>query len=148
MLHPAVVHFPIALLLVGSALALFSMYWHRLHTATSCAMWLLLAGWVGIAVAILTGLLSQSDLPPDAPYRGPLNRHIGAAIGAAIIYAILLYLRWLRRPRAGKPSQPMILRDAASRWWVSLLLIVGLLLVSVCGWYGGQLVYEWGVNVG
>lgn len=147
-LHPAVVHFPIALLLVGSGLAILAMYWQRLQRAADCAMWLILLGWLSIAAAILTGLLSQSGLPPDAPYRGLLNRHISTAVGATIVYAAVLYLWWLRRPRAGKAEQRPLLHDSASRWWATALLIAGMTLVALSGWFGGELVYEWGVNVG
>ncbi len=147
-LHPSIVHFPIALLLTGSLLALLCLYWDRLRSFSDCVLWLLLLGWIGFAPAILTGLLSQGGLPPDAPYRGLLNRHISAAVGAALLYAALLYLWWLRRPRSNRPDQTPLLQDTTARWWVTALLIAGIGLVAICGYYGGKLVYDWGVNVG
>jgi uncharacterized membrane protein len=144
-LHPAVVHFPIALLLVGSAAALLHIYGPRRRDLATCSWWLLLLGWIGTLAAILSGLLAQSGLPPRAPYRSVLNWHIGTGMAVALVYGALLYLWWLRRARSG--ARPL-LDDASARLWVTVLLLLGMLLVIASGWSGGSLVYEWGVNVG
>ncbi len=156
-LHPAVVHFPIALLLVGSAAALLYLYGPRRAELLVLAWVMLFLGWLGSAAAILTGLLAQSGLPPQAPYRGVLNRHIGSGMALAVVYAILLYQGWLSRARAtsagsGKksrraPRPSQLLDDPRARLWVTLLLVAGMLLAAASGWNGGRLVYEWGVNV-
>lgn len=147
-LHPSVVHFPIALLLVGSVAGLLYLYGMRRTGLASFTWWLLLLGWFGAGAAILSGLLAQSGLPPRAPYRETLNWHIGTGVGTAVVYAVLLYVWWLRRPRAGKPAQASLLDDAGARGWVTFLLVLGMLLVAASGWNGGRLVYEFGVNVG
>ena len=67
-LHPAIVHFPIALLLLGSAIALVHLY----HLAgldpridlRRTAWFLIGLGWVAIVPVVLSGLLAQSPLPP------------------------------------------------------------------------------------
>ena len=149
-LHPAVVHFPIALLLLGSATALLYMFGLRRTELVFCTWWLLLLGWIGALVAILSGLLAQSGLPPQAPYRSTLNWHIGTGMALAAVYGTLLYLWWLRRPRQGAlpPASPALLDDPKARGWVTVLLVLGMLLVVASGWNGGRLVYAWGVNVG
>ena len=154
-LHPSTVHFPIALLLVGSLAALLHPV-RPLGIDLRLTAWLLLGlGWLGAAAAVLTGLLAQADLPPDAPYRAVLNWHIGSGLAQLVIYGILLYQGWLyrsartRRARAaaGKVSDDL-LDDHGARWWVTLLLAAGMLAVAATGWNGGILVYEWAVNVG
>ncbi|MGL4649543.1 MAG: DUF2231 domain-containing protein [Caldilineaceae bacterium] len=156
-LHPATVHFPIALLWVTSAAGLVYLYWKPLPLLRALTWGTLAVGWIACGVAIFTGLLAQSGLPPQAPYRGVLNWHISAGLGVLVVYGAIVYLAWLaqrrpaRRVRAGSgPASPPpadLLDDPARRTLVTVLLVAGALLVLVTGWNGGQLVYVWGVNV-
>jgi uncharacterized membrane protein len=118
-------------------------------------IWLLLViGWVGGVVAVLTGLLAQANLPPDAPYRTVLNFHIGAGLAVLVLYAILLYRGWLyrgvkaqkRRQQRGVTASDL-LDDGSARWWVATIVVLGAIMIVLTGWYGGQLVYTFGVNV-
>jgi len=153
-LHPATVHFPIALLLLGSLLALVHLF-RRPRADLRLTVWLLLGlGWLGGAVAVLTGLLAQIDLPPDAPYRAVLNFHIGAGLTVLVLYGFLLYRGWLfRGAKAQKARQKRgdltvdLLDDAGARGWITAVVVLGALLIVATGWYGGQLVYQFGVNV-
>lgn len=153
-LHPATVHFPIALLLFGSALTLLHLS-RRTPVDLKTTSWLSLGlGWVGGAVAVLTGLLAQANLPPDAPYRTVLNFHIGAGLAVLLVYGLLLYRGWLyRSARAQKARRARgikttdLLDDPAARAWIAVIVLLGALLLVATGWYGGQLVYTFGVNV-
>ncbi len=153
-LHPATVHFPIALLLLGSLLALLHLF-RRPAVDLRLTVWLLLGlGWLGGAVAVLTGLLAQIDLPPDAPYRAVLNFHIGTGLAVLVIYGFLLYRGWLYRgAKAQKARQKQgdatadLLDAANARTWIAAVVVLGALLIVATGWYGGQLVYQFGVNV-
>lgn len=152
-LHPSVVHYPIAFLLLGSAAGLLYLHW-RPSPALRTLTWIpLLLGWVGAWIAVLTGLLAQSGLPPGAPYRPVLDTHVYLGFGVAILYAIPLYRWWLhsKRKLSGKrklPGTPPDLLDTTpARRWLTLIFVLGILLVLLAGAYGGQLVHEWGVNV-
>ncbi len=153
-LHPATVHFPIALLLVGSFLALVQMF-RPVRVDLHGTSWLLLGlGWVSALAAVLTGLLAQSGLPPDAPYRSVLNWHIGTGMGLVVLYGFVLYRGWLyrsaralaQRARAGRNIHDL-LDDPSARPWLAFMLFLGMLLIVASGWNGGSLVYEWGVNI-
>lgn len=155
-LHPALVHFPIALLLVASAAGLTYLFvWPRgeLRLITWSAA---LAGWVACAVAVASGLLAQAGLPPDAPYRSVLNWHIGAGLGTLGVYGVLLYQAWMDRSararrarvRAGAhETRDYLDAPGGARMMTAVLLTVGALLVFLTGWNGGELVYQWAVNV-
>ena len=153
-LHPATVHFPIALLLLGSLLALLHLF-RRPAVDLRLTVWLLLGlGWLGGAVAVLTGLLAQVNLPPDAPYRAVLNFHIGTGLAVLVLYGFVLYRGWLfRGAKAQKARQKRgdatadLLDDAGARTWIAAVVVLGALLIVATGWYGGQLVYQFGVNV-
>lgn len=153
-LHPATVHFPIALLWVASAAGLAYLFWRPLPLLRTLTWSTMVLGWIACAVAIASGLVAQSGLPPQAPYRGVLNLHISAGLGVLLNYGALLYLGWLaRRGRGAKPRRAAapaagdLLDDPARRWLAATLLLLGALLVLLAGWNGGQLVFQWGVNV-
>ena len=155
-LHPATVHFPIALLILASVAGLLYLYWQPRAELRTLVWWMLPLGWLGVGAAICTGLLAQAGLPPQAPYRSLLNWHISSGLALLILYAGLLYVRWLRRhkrkPTTHNASQPVdsadpLLDDPNARWWLTLLFLLGIGLVVASGWNGGRLVYEWGVNV-
>jgi uncharacterized membrane protein len=151
-LHPAVVHFPIVLLLVSSACGLLYLYWRQQAELRLGTWWAMGLGWIATAVAVLSGLVAQVDVPVDAPYRRELNLHVGAGLALLVVYGVLLYLRWLHaRPRKkarGVTVAPGdLLDDRSRRLMVSALLIVGGLLVVITGFFGGELVFTWGVNV-
>lgn len=154
-LHPATVHFPIALLLLAAGAGLLYLHWKKEERLQVLTWWPLLLGWLGNSVAILTGLLAQSGLPPQAPYRSILNWHVTTGLALWVLAGFLLYRWWLqgkvakRRPaRNAKDRPPVNLLDVQSaRPWLTVMLLLLIALVFASGWNGGQLVYEWGVNV-
>ncbi|MEZ4729737.1 MAG: DUF2231 domain-containing protein [Caldilineaceae bacterium] len=158
-LHPATVHFPIAFLLLASSAGLLYLYWRPLELLRILTWWPMLLGWLGTLVAMGTGLLAQSGLPPQAPYRTVLNWHITSGLALGVLYGLLLYWQWLlrKKPVARKKSSVLatspdlppadLLQRPEARLRLTLLLLVGIGLVLASGWNGGQLVYTWGVNV-
>lgn len=149
-LHPATVHFPIAFLLLASSAGLLYLYWQPKETLRTLTWWPMLLGWVGVMVAILSGLWAQSPLPPQAPYRSLLNWHISTGLALWVIYGYLLYQRWIygkARARAKTPQPTDPLLAPAARLWLTVLFVLGIGLVLITGRNGGLLVYTWGVNV-
>lgn len=153
-LHPATVHFPIAFLLLASVAGLLYLYWQSNATLLLLTWWPMRLGWLGTVAAVLTGLLAQSGLPPQAPYQNVLNWHIGTGLALLVDYGLLLYQAWVydsararkERVRHGV-NAAHLLDDARARVTITLLLIAGIVLLFASGWNGGRLVYEWGVNV-
>lgn len=161
-LHPASVHFPIALLLSASVSGLFYLYGKRLPLLLTLVWPLMGLGWIAAIVAALTGLITQRGLPPQAPYQSILNWHITTGLAQIVVYGLLLYQRWRyptlvkqrARRRGGRTAEANslaapddLLNDSASRIGITLLLVSGIVLILASGWIGGRLVFEWGVNV-
>lgn len=147
-LHPATVHFPIALLLMGSLAGLLYLWWQRRPELRILTWGLLMLGWVWGGVATLTGLLAQGGLPPQTPYARGAQRAYYEWLGVAggLCRALLSPVA-LSQP--SPPTNPADLLDVPSaRLWLTGLLLLGMTLVAIGGWLGGELVYTWGVNVG
>jgi len=131
-LHPAVVHFPVALLLSASAadLALLAGLTGDVHIGSV----LMAGGLVMGLVAMGAGLFDFTKLEPAVVPHAV--RHMTVMGIAWLGYAIALYLR----------------RDAFSGG-VTIgsasiaLSLASALLLSVGGWLGGRLVYTFGAGV-
>lgn len=141
-LHPAVVHFPIVLILCGALLAVAAVFWHR-WSLPFVAAGLLVLGAVGASVAVSTGesdeeMAGEAAGAPDAL----LDEHedwaertqVAAVIAGVLAVAAAAVLRW-----------PIVRRFVASA------AAVGALVASWCvyetGHRGGRLVYQHGLGV-
>lgn len=155
LIHPALVHFPIALLVVASATGLAYIHWRRTQSLHTVTWWAMIGGWLALIPAILSGLVAQGGLAPDAPFRQTLNFHTTGGFLLLVVYGNLLYRGWLhhkpRRPQKGKPPSPEagipFLERPSQKWLLSAELILGAILVFLTGMWGGELVYTWGVGV-
>jgi uncharacterized membrane protein len=133
-LHPAIVHFPIALLLVN--LLVTWLYIRRADPFFDRAAYgALVLGWWGTVAGIISGTLSAAlEWPLEGSQLAWLNAH--AVLGFALLFVYGRALLWRRR-------KPNVL-DGPDRRRYLALLIGGALLVAVDGWVGGHMVYRLG----
>ncbi|MCS6845421.1 MAG: DUF2231 domain-containing protein [Caldilineales bacterium] len=136
--HPRLVHFPIALLLTGSAAALAYLLGWRRASLASLAWATLTLGWVAIFPAVLSGLVDQSRFTVPAAAQDVISLHIASGLALIVVYGLALYER-LRSPAA--------LDLASRRAWLILVLAVGVALLVASSALGGRLVYEFEVGV-
>jgi len=154
-IHPIFVHFPIVLLIGSSVAALAYLHWQTRPELRVLTWWMLPPGWLALLLTIITGIIDQGSLPPDAPYRTLLNLHTTSGLILALLYGDLLYRGWLHwsRQRAGEtkrgraPVTGDFLDQPGRKWPLTVQLLLGIALVIGSGWLGGELVYVWGVNV-
>jgi uncharacterized membrane protein len=135
--HPRLVHFPIALCLVGA----FFVAWGLLRQQerwTSYGRTSLVLGWFGLLAAALTGLIDQSRAPNTPVVTNTINLHITTGIGLIVIFGLALYWPLRNRKLWARPS---------TRWAYVALLAAGAALILFEAWLGGQLVYHLGVGV-
>ena len=110
LLHPLIVHFPIALLLVGTALRLVAALRYRIPAVASIepgARIILLLGTLGAWVAVYTGTLANAEVarmlcdPTVAKMHERWAYWVGWLFSAGIVFDTLLWRgvpnRWLRR---------------------------------------------------
>jgi uncharacterized membrane protein len=145
-LHPALIHFPIGLLLTAAffdagCLVFRSHLWLD-RTATS----LMVLGTIGLGAAYLSGeRAAEAAAPVTGAAQGVLADHEDLALltlGAwAAATALKLFVSWLGRHDL--EVQLGIFRLAA------LVLVFGAAaLLVLTAFYGGQLVFDHGVGVG
>lgn len=136
-IHPFVVHFPIALLLMNQALTIAALRRDDPLIERS-AYGALVIGWWGTLAATLTGTLELAlhwPLRPDTV--AWINAHAALGLILLAIYGQAL----LRRRR-----DPRILHGPNRNGYLTLLAI-GAGLVLLDGWIGGHLVHDLGFGI-
>src|SRR5262245_51097883 len=130
-MHPATVHFPVALLLSGMALDLYA-WWRDRPNLLRPVAGLLVAGTITGVVAALTGLLAFVTVPAHTlEAHRPMYWHLGVAVAALAVFTWPAWMRW----RAGINPPAPALRLAG---------ILGAALILAAAAIGGHIVYRGG----
>ncbi|MBI5629508.1 MAG: DUF2231 domain-containing protein [Elusimicrobia bacterium] len=133
LLHPAFVHFPIALLSLGLAAELSSFLSRgsgNLARASSALLWL---GTAAALAAAGLGLLAEKTVPHVPRAWETFAEHKSLGLWTAGVFSLLSAWRWL------KPS-------AGPRLFLAAWLAATGLLFSAA-YHGGELVFHYGVGV-
>jgi uncharacterized membrane protein len=130
-LHPLVVHFPIALLMLGSLLLVLS-YWKK-EMFTSATYIVLGFGWVSGIVSYLTGDSGEEYARNhlSAFNHAAVEKHETVAMLSMVAYGALLATFVAKKflPRKFWPMVEIVLAAA------------GLVFIILTGHYGGAMVY-------
>ena len=95
-IHPRFVHLPSPCASWAHFIALGLI--QQQQTLIGYGQFSLLLGWLGVMVAIITGLIDQSGAPDEAAIQAVINLHI--TVGIALMIAVGLTLYWpLRNKR-------------------------------------------------
>ena len=135
-IHPVLVHFAYALTVVAAGLyALGLVPRYRLRPGLSAAAdWSLYLAGGFIVLTIAAGFQAYYSVAHDGPSHEAMTTHKNWAVPTGTLVLILAGWRWLHRTY--KPSAAL-----AS----AVVLSAGLL--SVTAWWGGHLVYTYGLGV-
>ncbi|OGL40806.1 MAG: hypothetical protein A3C43_00610 [Candidatus Schekmanbacteria bacterium RIFCSPHIGHO2_02_FULL_38_11] len=135
-IHPMMVHFTIALLSVGFLCDLLARF-TKSESLKNAAWWNLLFGFFAIIATALTGWLAARSIPHSEATHEIMEIHEILGFTALGIFAVLLLWRILIR--ANIITRFFILSTAV---W-----LIGVGVIFAGGYYGGKLVYEFGVGV-
>ena len=133
-LHPALVHFPIALFLSGVALDLVG-WWRANEILMRAATWMLIAGVATGILAANFGLLAFYTVPAhtEAAHR-LMYWHLGLASASLVLFTWVATVRWFRRETRPSFSARVVGVIAAG-------------ILSAAGGLGGFIVYHGGAGV-
>lgn len=137
-LHPAIVHFPIALFTLSFAADVVSRIRNN-GRANVFAVWCLVFAVVSAAAAVAVGTFDmvRADLAEATHRFVHLHRDIGFVVLAGLaLLALWRWWTWYRTASVRAPGWPYILSATA---------VFALLVFQ--GWFGGQLVYGLGAGV-
>ena len=149
-LHPLVVHFPIALLLIVPLFLVLAGALRTRGRAMGVAALVLMAiGTAFALIAVETGEAAADLTTPSDAANAILERHehlaevvAQAFIGLTFAYAVLLGLQWLV-PRLRAPGLHFPLHTV-----YLLAFLAGTLVLANAAHQGGTLVHEYGLGAG
>jgi uncharacterized membrane protein len=131
-IHPLVVHFPIALLLVAALLYLVGAALKK-ESAAWVGLWMLVLGLLGAVLSAATGLYASEGVMVAPSVRDALlSRHRNLMVAVTALTGALTVWALLARPLPQR-----------GRWVFLIGLIALCLLIARGADYGGRLVYDY-----
>jgi uncharacterized membrane protein len=134
-IHPLIVHFPIALLTIGIVFDVLGLL-SKNNELSRVGWWMQVAGTFGLMAAVVTGLLAQQTVVISAAAHDAFEHHEQIAFIVSAVFAALLL--WRIASRTQLPQRYRIL--------FLLLFLFGLVVMWLGAWYGGEMVYRFGVG--
>ncbi len=135
-IHPMIIPFPIALWIFSLVADLIYLWRGNPVWRDWIAFYALLGGIIGAVVAAIFGSIDWLSLK-DREVVKIANWHARLNVIALLIFAASFYLR--------TTSGAALISSSVS---ISLLLsILGVILITISGWLGGELVFKHGVAV-
>lgn len=137
-LHPMIVHFPIALLMVGFLAEVIGLFLKK-EFFSKAAFYLLLLGSLGVIAAFISGQFAGNGIEESGALKAAMETHETSALItiwlvsiASIVKLATLYFKKLEKQ----------LRLVAFA-----IFLLGVLSVARTGYYGGNLVYKHAAGV-
>lgn len=154
-LHVALVHFPIALIVMGVLLEVFCFLWHR-SSARTAGRWMIVLGVFAAVPALTTGLYAFRetvapgtmdvdrwvDVVNQSPWTDPghwatMQQHITSiAIGTGLLLVSMMI--WIASSDVARKYL---------HWLGMVFVVIGASLIGYGAHEGGQLVYHYGTGV-
>ncbi|MEO8945551.1 MAG: DUF2231 domain-containing protein [Gemmatimonadaceae bacterium] len=135
-IHPAVVHFPIALFPV-SALFLILWFWRDSSFFLNATYWTFMFAALGAVIAGGSGILDYYNASyPEQPEEGASTiskLHVRTGVAVTIIALISAVYFLIEKP----------VNDLALVKWFAIIVFLQTALVIIQGFLGGRLVYKY-----
>jgi uncharacterized membrane protein len=141
-LHPPLVHFAVAAAVGASCFEGLGLVLRRPPLRQTGGHLLALVPLL-LAATIAAGLYDADPVPLTGEVGALIVLHRNLGFGTGAIYLVAWLLRWVERRRFAGREAP-----GAFVLLYGLLLLTGLGLILVTGYYGSELVFKQGVNVG
>lgn len=134
-LHPILVHFPIGLITIAVGFYISSLF-VRQPFLKEVGFWNLIIGTIGAAASVLTGMWAEEELSPSHEIHELIEQHEILGFLTAGVFVLLSAWAFVRKDQFGKFEYLLFVS----------ILFVGLIVLAITGYYGGELVYEYGVG--
>jgi uncharacterized membrane protein len=131
-LHPMLVHFPIALVLIGFLAEVLSFFMKSELALVKVGFYLLLVGTISSAVTWLSGILFTADMSGSAGEIREIHELFAGVTVVLLITALILRVFALRTPQ-----------NSILKWTAFLCYFLATISVAITGFYGGSLVYNY-----
>lgn len=137
-IHPMIVHFPIALLIVGFLFELVGIVLKKEFYAKT-AFYLLILGTLGVIAAYISGNIAGDGVSESGMLKNALEVHEEAAFLSLLIMisASIVRIAYVLLKKNNK----------VLRWLAFVLFLSGVISIARTGYYGGELVFKHAAGV-
>ena len=132
-LHPMIVHFPIAIIVFGFIADLASLIFKKEVCLSKTGFYLLIVGALSAIVALLTGIFFTSELAGSAGEIMETHEHFAWITLSLVILTSILRIYLLVKKK----------ENSNLKWIAFVLYGLAAISVSVTGFFGGTLVYNY-----
>ncbi len=137
-LHPMIVHFPIALLIIGFLFDLSGAFFNK-DFFSKAGFYLLILGTAGVIAAYFSGNIAGDGVSEVGALKQALENHEAAAelslwlmvIASVVRIGIVLLKKY----------------SGIFKWTAIILFFAGILSIARTGFYGGELVFKHAAGV-
>jgi uncharacterized membrane protein len=138
-IHPLVVHFPIALIIVGFVAEVISLFFKSEKCLSKTGFYLMILGSLGAIAAWSSGQLFTEE-PTQGEILKVFNLHeTGGLITMILIVSGTLFRIWLIIKKK---------ENTSLKWVAFLFYLLAFLAVSFTGFMGGRMVYDFMLGQG
>ena len=134
--HPAIVHIPLALWIGAAVIDVLACFGVGSEPLTHLALYGVVLGFAGAALAIPTGFADWLPIKPGKPTRKLGLAHMALNVTAAGLFLVNLILRF-RALETAQPITPAVVATSAT----------GALVLIASGYLGSLMTFDRGVSV-
>jgi len=135
-IHPIIVHFPIALLIAAFVFDASGVVLRR-DELTRVGWWCHAVGTIFLIAAVASGLFAKGNIVIDSAALATLDAHEQLAFLSSSTFVVLLF--WRVGLKTKLPERMWLL------FWGLYLLGVSAIILGA--WYGGEMVFRFGLGV-
>jgi len=131
-LHPMIVHFPVALIIVGFLFDVVSLFCKKEACLSKMGLYLMILGTLGTVAGYLTGEFFTPELTGELGERKELHEVFAKTTMFVMIAASVIRLAVLYYKKT----------ESWYKWLVFGLFLIGTVSVGITGYLGGTIVYD------
>jgi len=136
-LHPLIVHFPIALLIVGFVADTVYLIYKKEVCLSKVGFYLMLAGTLGAIAAVLSGNFFTEDLSGSVEVIRERHETLANITMYLMIVASILRIILVKKGKT----------ESLAGWGVYILYLAGVILVGYTGMLGGTMVFNYMIGI-
>jgi len=132
-LHPIIVHFPVAIIIVGFAAEVISLFFRKEKCLSKTGFYMMIIGSIAAIAAWATGHLFTEE-PSQGEILNIYQKHTtGGLITMVLIVAGTIFRIWLVSIKK---------EDSSLKWIAFGFYLLAFAAVSFTGFMGGKMVYD------
>jgi uncharacterized membrane protein len=131
--HPMIVHFPVALIIIGFLFELISAFTKKENFLSKSVLYLVILGTLGAIAGYLTGEFFTKEFTGQTGEIKEIHEFFAKSAMFTMIFLSILKI-WIKLKKK---------EENKYKWFSLAIYFIAAVLIGITGYYGGTLVYEY-----